>query len=71
MPCTPIEKEAQGPSPLRDWPTFPPQADHVLLDSFSSLVAGRALQASAALQTMKYQKQKSGKKSHLIQQQEI
>ena len=37
--------EAQGPSPLRDWSAFSPQADHVLVDLFSSSAARRALQA--------------------------
>ena len=30
----PIEEQAPGPSPLA---TFPPQADHVLVDLFSSM----------------------------------
>ena len=39
-----MEWGVQDPSPLRDWPAFSPQAYHVLVDLFSSVAAGRALQ---------------------------
>ena len=39
-PVTAVEEQAPGPS-MRD---LPPQADHVLVDLFSSVAAGGALQ---------------------------
>ena len=45
---SPLREGVKRLSPLRDWSAFPPQADHVLVDLFSSAAARKTLLDKAA-----------------------